>query len=194
MRSSSFWPVGALLAAVLLLISPMSVARAETSPELTEQLRIGYSLLQSTLSAESHLKYLGWLRDVEFQSPSPEVGELLKAISEVSVKRAAELPDLRKLSPVATGEPPPSPIGDAIQAAAQSAGTREMLFPDGQFAMRFVFLQAQATRMATVIAQQTAKLDPNPRRSAWLKEVAKEFADLRERLVHSVEGCKPHAE
>jgi hypothetical protein len=172
----------------------MSVARAETSPELTEQLRIGYSLLQSTLSAESHLKYLGWLRDVEFQSPSPEVGELLKAISEVSVKRAAELPDLRKLSPVATGEPPRSPIGDAIQAAAQSAGTREMLFPDGQFAMRFVFLQAQATRMATVIAQQTAKLDPNPRRSAWLKEVAKEFADLRERLVHSVEGCKPHAE
>ena len=191
MKTSSFRPVGGLLAAVVLL-SPMSTTRAETNPELTEQLRIGYSLLQSTLSAESHLKYLGWLREVEFQSPSPEVEKLLKAISEVSVKRAAELPDLRRLSPVATGKPPPSPIGDAIQAAAQSAGTREMLFPDGQFAMRFVFLQAQATRMATVIAQQTAKLDPNPRRSAWLTEVAKEFEDLRERLVHSVEGCKPH--
>ena len=192
MRTSSFWPVGALLAAVPLLISPMSVARAETNPELTEQLRIGYSLLESTLSAESHLKYLGWLRDVEFQRPLPEVEKLLKAISELSVKRAAELPGLRKLSPVATGTPPPSPIGDAIQAAAEKAGTREMLFPDGQFAMRFVFLQAQATRMATVIAQQTAKLDPNAERSAWLTKVAKEFEDLRKRLVHSVEGCKPH--
>ena len=191
MKTPSSLLTTGLLSAVILL-SSISAARADPDREPTEQLRIGYSLLESTLSAESHVKYLGWLRDVEFQRPLPEVEKLLKAISELSAKRAAELPELRKLSPVATGKPPPSPIGDAIQAAAEKAGTREMLFPDGQFAMRFVFLQAQATRMATVIAQQTAKLDPNAERSAWLTKVAKEFEDLRERLVHSVEGCKPH--
>ena len=67
----------------------------------------------------------------------------------------------------------------------------EMDFPDGAFNIRFLFLQAQATRMIAVIAVETADLDPNEKRSKWLRKLAKEFEGLRDDLVKSVENCSP---
>ena len=81
-------------------------------------------------------------------------------------------------------------IGNAIQAAAKWEGTKEMLFPEGQFDMRFILLQAQATRMISVIAEQAAKIDPNPEREKWLEAVSKEYADYRENLLQTVERCE----
>ena len=66
-----------------------------------------------------------------------------------------------------------------------------MLFPDGQFGMRFMFLQAQATRMISVIAAQAAEIDPNAKRKKWAQAVSEEYARYREDLVKAVEKCVP---
>jgi hypothetical protein len=66
-----------------------------------------------------------------------------------------------------------------------------MLFPEGQFGMRFVFLQAQATRMISVIAKEAAQVDPNAKRKKWAQAVAEEYAGYREDLVKAVEKCAP---
>ena len=166
-------------------------ASAETPTETSSDLLIGYSLLDTTLSGEGMLKWLLFARKATFQSPAKATQDLLTRISEASAARSEELKKLRKLVPEATGTPPPSPIGDAIQDAATEAGTHEMLFPDGAFDIRFLFLQAQATRMTSVIAAQTAKIDPNPKRQAWLKEVSQQFDQFRDELVDSLSGCIP---
>ena len=71
------------------------------------------------------------------------------------------------------------------------AGEHEMLFPDGAFDIRFLFLQAQATRMVSVMAAQVAKVDPNPERKAWLNEVSSQYEKFRNELVDSLSGCIP---
>lgn len=185
---AAFLLAGAALTAVF-VAAP--VAYAESATQKRDDLLIGYDLLAQSLSDEAQLKYLLWLRELTLQGPAKEVERLMTTIYEASDKRSGELEKLRTLAPAATAKPPPSPIGDAIQSAAQWAGTKEMLFPDGEFGMRFVFLQAQATRMISVIAEQTAKIDPNAERQRWLEAVGKEYEDYREQLVKAVEKCAP---
>jgi hypothetical protein len=62
-----------------------------------------------------------------------------------------------------------------------------MLHPDGTFSVRFLFLQAQATRMISVIADKTAKLEPNAERRKWLKALAKEYEGCHDVVVTVVE-------
>lgn len=181
--------LGALL--VCLLSPQIATAQAPTSAsaERDANLLVGYSLLDSTLSGEGMLKWLLLARKVTFQSPAKATQDLLTRISEASAARSKQLEKLRKLDPPATGTPPPSPIGDAIQTAATEAGTHEMLFPDGAFDIRFLFLQAQATRMISVVAEQAAKVDPNDQRSGWLREVSNEFENYRDELVDIAKLC-----
>lgn len=179
------------LLALALAIAVAAPMQAETAVEKRDDLLIGYDLLAQSLGSEAQLKYLLWLRELTLQGPGKEVERLMTEISKNSSKRADELEKLRKLSPEATAKPPPSPIGNAIQATAQWDGTKEMLFPDGEFGMRFMFLQAQATRMISVIAEETANVDPNKERQKWLQAVAKEYEDYREQLVKAVDKCEP---
>ena len=102
-----------------LLLSSVEAVDAASKPTKHEDLLTGYGLLSESLTAEAHLKWLLWLRELTLQGPAEEVERLMTTIYEASSKRADELEKLRKLSPDVTGEPPPSPIGDAIQAAAQ---------------------------------------------------------------------------
>ncbi|MDG1957257.1 MAG: hypothetical protein P8K76_17210 [Candidatus Binatia bacterium] len=183
--------VGALL--LCLLGAPTSIAETsgEAKPETSNDLLIGYSLLDTTLSGESMLKWLLMVRQATFQSPAKATEDLLTRISKASAIRSKELKRLRELAPQATRKPPPSPIGDAIQDAASEAGEHEMLFPDGAFDIRFLFLQAQATRMISVMAAQVEKIDPNTERQAWLKEVSREYKKFRDELVDSLSECTP---
>ena len=48
-------------------------------------------------------------------------------LGKASKQRSEELEKLRKLEPDVSGKPPPSPIGDAIQAAAKEAGKDNIL-------------------------------------------------------------------
>jgi hypothetical protein len=188
-RRAGGWFVG-VAAGVSLLLSSADPVAADSTEGTYDDLRIGYALLEESLTAEADLKWLLWLRELTLQGPAKEVERLMTTIREASGKRANELANLRKLPPDVTGEGPASLIGNAIQAAAKWEGTKEMLFPDGQFGMRFIFLQAQATRMISVIAEQAAKIDPNPEREKWLEAVSKEYADYREELVKTVERCE----
>lgn len=186
------WGRGIAIVVLGVALASTVPARAdENAAESREDLLTGYALLSQSLGSEENLKYLLWLRELTLQGPTKEVERLMTMIYETSSQRSEELEKLRKLSPPATAAPPPSPIGDAIQAAAQWDGTKEMLFPDGEFGMRFVFLQAQATRMISVIAEQTAKIDPNAERKKWLQDVGREFSGFREKLVKAVERCEP---
>jgi hypothetical protein len=183
--------MGALFLCLLSAETTIAQSKAEAPAETSNDLLVGYALLDTTLSGESMLKWLLLLRESTFQSPAKATQEILTRISKASAIRSKELQRLRKLTPRATRKPPPSPIGDAIQDAASDAGEHEMLFPDGAFDIRFLFLQAQATRMISVMAAQVAKVDPNPERQAWLKKVSSQYDNFRNELVSSLSGCIP---
>ena len=173
-------------------MAPVSGRAAEKLDRRTaDELRLAYSLLADSLGSEADMKWLLWLRELTLQGPAKKVERLMTLLSEASRKREKELETLRKLAPDVSGAPPPSPMGNAINSAAQREGTKEMLFPEGQFGMRFVFLQAQATRMISVIAAEAARADPNAKRKKWALAVAEEYAGYREDLVKAVEKCAP---
>ena len=111
-----------------------------------KSLEIAFSLLANSLDAESELKWLVIFKKMTFHGPAKKVEAVMNKIQKASETRYEELQALRKLEPSVTGSPPPSPMGDAIEAAAQEAGTEELLFASGVFNIRFLFLQAQATR------------------------------------------------
>ncbi len=186
LRHRLLTPVGLLLAAMLL--AGVAPARAETRDQ--ENRLVGYRLLADSLSGESSLKWLLRVRQITLHGPAKEVRALMERISEVSKQRARELGELRKLAPDVTGKPPPSPMGDAIQSSLKGLGLYEMVFSDRTFNMRFMLLQAQATRMISVIAEQTAKIESNKKRKRWLREVSKQYEALHEDIVASVEGCR----
>ena len=171
------------------VLGEAGVARAETRTQ--ENLEVGYSLLESSLGDESQLKWLLLMRKLTLHKPPAEIASIMEKISQTSKSRAAEISKLRELEPDVTVEPSSSPVGDAIQASAKAMGMHEMVFPDGAFNIRFLFLQAQATRMIAVIAAETAKLDPNEERSKWLRKLSKEYEGLRDELVGSVKNCSP---
>ena len=180
----------AAISAVVLVtvLAGGSPARAAQSQQ--DERLVGYNLLAESLSGEASLNWLYLMREVTLKGPQKEVGRLMKRISKISKQRAEELEGLRKLAPDVTASPPPSPLGDAIQNAAKGLGTKEMIFSDKSFDMRFLLLQAQATRMIAVIAEETAKIDPNERRKAWLDELSKEYEALREEIVVAVKACR----
>jgi hypothetical protein len=191
-RSRVLGAVGLGILVGMVVLAPASGGAAEKEDRrIAEELRVAYSLLAGSLGSEADMKWLLWLRELTLQGPAKEVERLMTALSEASRKREEELEQLRKLAPDVSGEPPPSPIGNAIQSAAEWEGTKEMLFPEGQFGTRFMFLQAQATRMISVIAAQAADIDPNAKRKQWAQSVSKEYAGYREDLVKAVEKCAP---
>jgi hypothetical protein len=149
-----------------------------------EDLLMGYGILADTLSDESHLRALKLLKKVTFRGPVEEVGKAMDVLAKASKQRKNELEDLRKLAPDVTGEPAThSPIGDAITAVAKDVGTHEMLDRDGAFNLRFMLLQAQATRMVSAIATAIAEHEPNAERKKWLGAVASEYEGYRNQIV-----------
>ncbi len=198
-RTSTRWLVVASLAACLALTGCGTASKwkgnDDRSPAAKSarvgQLEVGWDLLQSTLSGEAKLEWLLLFKKFTLKDPGKRIEQMLRKIQEASAKRVAELAELRRLSPDVSAAPPPSAIGDAIQQAATEKGTKELVFSDGSFNIRFVFLQAQATRMISVIAKQTALMDPNPRRQKWLGEVSKQYEGFRNEFVEAFESCKP---
>jgi hypothetical protein len=162
-------------------------SKSEEPPATHADLLIGHNLLQDSLSGEGGLGMLRVFEELTFGHVGEDVQNLMKALGKVSRQRADELKKLRALEPDVSGKPPPSPIGDAIQAAAEEAGKHDMLHPDGTFSVRFLFLQAQAARMISVIAEQAAKIEPNAERRKWLKALAKEYAGYHDVVVTVVE-------
>ncbi len=155
---------------------------------VSQGLLTAYAILEDTLSQEAKLGALGFLKKITFSRPVPEIDALMKRISKVSEKRIDELEDLRKLAPDASAAPDyMDPIGNAITSNATRSGMDEMLDRHGSFGIRFVFLQAQATRMVSAIALAAAEVEPNERRRKWLKDLSIEYESIRDALVVIVE-------
>jgi len=164
-----------------------------TAPLTADQqndLLTGYNLLENILSGESDLTYLLWFRKLTLRPPANSVEKLLQAIDKASNTRLSQLKRLRKLDPPIMGKSPSSPIGTSIQNTATDMATKGMLLDD-TFNIRFLFLQAQSTRMLAVIAKVTADIEPNEDRKKWFNEVSVEFEDLHNKLVVSLSKCTP---
>ena len=152
-----------------------------------EDLLMGYDLLEDTLADESNLGTLKILKTITFSGPAKEVGEVMDVLAKASERRKEELEHLRKLAPDVTAEPKKrSPIGDAITAVAKEIGTDEMLDWGDGFNLRFLLLQAQATRMISAIATAIAEYEPNVARREWLGAVAAEYEAYRDQIVEAI--------
>ena len=161
---------------------------AKASTEVDQGLLTAYVLLADTLSQESKLGALGFLKKITFRRPVPEIDDIMNRLSDISDERLDELEELRELSPdVSAGPKYMDPIGEAITSNATDAGMDEMLDRDGSFGIRFILLQAQATRMIGAIAMAAADIKPNQRRKKWLTNLAKEYEEIRDELVVIVE-------
>lgn len=155
---------------------------------------IGYGLLSDTLSDESQLGKLEVVKKLMLDAPNEEISKLMEKLSDASEKRGDQLAQLRKQTPVVTGKPAEdSAIGDAINEIAKDFGKSEMLSRKGGFDVRFVLVQAQATRMVAAMAKATARFDPNAERKAWLKKLATEYEGYRGELIRYLDG-KPAAD
>jgi hypothetical protein len=66
-----------------------------------------------------------------------------------------------------------------------------MLSRKGGFDVRFVLVQAQATRMVAAMAKAIVRFDPNPERKAWLKELAAEYEGYRGDLIRYIGEPQP---
>lgn len=147
-----------------------------------------YQLLEDTLREESRLGLLGTLKKITFQRPVPEIEDIMTRLSETSKQRLEELDELRSLSPDVSAEPDPThEIGKSITSNATQAGRAEMIEIGGSFGVRFVFLQAQATRMVYAISTAGAEIEPNRKRAEWLTKLATEYEGYRDELVVIVE-------
>lgn len=189
-KSALFFLVALGLGALLFWGGPVAADSTDAlSAEDRRSLEIAFALLESSLGAEAELKWLVLFKKLTLEGPAEQVEGIMKQIQKASESRVKEFKALRKLAPAVTANPPPSPMGDAIEAAAQEAGTEELIFSSGVFNIRFLFLQAQATRMISVVAEQAAKVDPNDERSQWLHDVSDQFEDYRDDLVEIAKLC-----
>jgi hypothetical protein len=185
---------GLLIGAVLLALvgcvpRPTEEATAASNAQVRQDLLIGYSLLADTLSDESRLGTLDLFKTLTLDAPNDAVTRIMQTLSDASKRRASELSRLRHLAPDVSDKPTnESPIGDAINEVAEEFGKAEMLSRSGGFDVRFVVLQAQATRMVAAMATATARFDPNPERKAWLKSLATEYEGYRGDLIKYLGG------
>ncbi len=175
----------------MILLGGLACGSADRpAPAGHEDLLTGYDLLADVLSDESQLGALVFLKKLTLRAPVEDVEAIAGKLGAASKRRSAELEELRSLVPVVSGAPAVrSPLGEAITRLAKEAGTDELLDRDLGFSLRFVLLQAQATRMVAAMALATAESDPNPnpKRKAWLGELAEEYEGYREELVAVLE-------
>ena len=161
---------------------------ATASTAVDQGLLTAYVLLEDTLSQEAKLSALAFLKKITFRRPVPEIDEVMHRLSDISDERLEELEELRQLAPDVSRDPSfTDPIGEAITSSATDSGMDEMLDLDGSFGIRFILLQAQATRMVSAISLAAAEIETNERRKRWLMDLSKEFESIRDELVVIVE-------
>lgn len=193
----SLWALGLFAGALLWPLASChrrpaptaSDATAGVSEQTREDLLIGYTLLADTLAEESRLGTLDFFKTLMFDAPNDAIGKIMKTLSDTSKQRASELSKLRRLAPDVSQKPTKdSPIGEAITAVAKEFGKSEMLSRSGGFDVRFVLVQAQATRMVAAMATATARFDPNAERKTWLRHLAAEYERYRGDLIQYLGG------
>jgi hypothetical protein len=181
-----------MLLATLFACSPES--GSEDKGKMTEKshqdLLVGYSLLSDVLADESKLRLLEVFKKLTLDAPNDAIGDIMSKLSETSDKRAEELEKLRGLVPDVSRKPKDtSPVGDAINDVAKDLGQSDMMSRKGGFDVRFVLIQAQATRMVAAMATAIARFEPREDRKRWLRRLAHEYEGYRAQLIHYLGGA-----
>jgi hypothetical protein len=164
--------------------APLVSNEAGLSEAKRQELLSGYELLANTLADESKLGKLEIVKKLMLDAPNDRIGKLMDGLSHVSETRADELEELRKLEPQVSDKPArSSPIGEAINDIAKDFGKDDMLSRKGGFDVRFVLVQAQATRMVAAMSAALARFEPHPKRKQWLEKVSRDYEDYRGDLI-----------
>mmetsp|Transcript_16617 Transcript_16617/g.41636 ORF Transcript_16617/g.41636 Transcript_16617/m.41636 type:complete len:320 (+) Transcript_16617:204-1163(+) len=164
-----------------------------------DELLIGYKILHHTLKKESQLKYLHWLRDATFRGPKGSLKSAVTTVYKTSKTRFHELEQLfvDESPTIRLKDAPKSAMGDSIQDDVEQTSTGELvplpfssLSPSSpkhlQWGVRFVLIQAQATRMVVALSTSLMKFETSPERKQWLSQLADEFEGIRETLVENI--------
>lgn len=188
-----------LVAALALLVGCTQAKAKQATPPFDEQKRQDlltvYNVLQGTLSDEANLGKLALFKKLTLDAPNDSVAKLMEKLADSADARGDELSALREKAPTVTGKPAHvSAVGSAVQSIAKDFGKTEMMSREGGFDIRFVLVQAQATRMVSATAMALAENDPSPARKAWLRKLSKEYEGYRGELVAYAGGVpvKPH--
>eukprot|EP00531_Pseudo-nitzschia_arenysensis_P019206 CAMPEP_0116135656 /NCGR_PEP_ID=MMETSP0329-20121206/11306_1 /TAXON_ID=697910 /ORGANISM="Pseudo-nitzschia arenysensis, Strain B593" /LENGTH=324 /DNA_ID=CAMNT_0003630469 /DNA_START=98 /DNA_END=1072 /DNA_ORIENTATION=- len=183
------------------LVPPECPVVEVSSPTIAQvehnELLVGYKILHHTLKKESQLKYLHWLRDATFRGPKGSLKSALTTVYKTSTTRFKELEDLfvDESPTIRLEDTPKSAMGDSIQDDVEKTSTGELVplpfsssssVPHLQWGVRFVLIQAQATRMVVALSTSLMKFETNPERKQWLTELADEFEGIRETLVECI--------
>ena len=163
------------------------------------ELLVGYKILHHTLKKESQLKYLHWLRDATFRGPKGSLKSTLTTVYQTSQMRFRELEHLfiDESPTIRLKDAPKSAMGDSIQDEVEKTSAKELVplpfsssqipsLPHLQWGVRFVLIQAQATRMVVGLATSLLKFETNPERKHWLKKLADEYEGMRETIVECI--------
>ena len=149
----------------------------------------GYDLLGTILSGQGHSWMLPYLRILTFSSrPVDEVKHMARKISISGTERRRQLRDLRQLSPdvsakfVAPKGRQDNPFGKAIGNVMAYSIVGDLIDRSTDFDLNWVLLQISTTRMIAATAKAMMSFEVNTERRAWLKEVAKEYSDMRNEL------------
>jgi hypothetical protein len=182
-------PHRALAVVGLLLAGACTEAKAkQAAPPFDESKRQDlltvYNVLQTTLADEANLGKLALFKKLTLDAPNDSVTKLMEKLADSADAHAEELEALREKAPALTGKPGHvSAVGSAVQNIAKDFGKTEMMSREGGFDIRFVLVQAQATRMVSATAMALAENDPNQARKVWLRKLSKEFEGYRAELV-----------
>ena len=138
------------------------------------------------------------LRQATFRGPSGVLKDIMTNIYNTSKERKNQLENLwaEPYYPIiGISHAPKSMIGDAIQSDVERSATFEMLSPflsikaSSSWDVRFILLQAQATRMISAVATSIRKFERNGERRKWLEELAMEYENMREDLIRKSLFC-----
>ena len=149
----------------------------------------GYDLLGTILGGQGHGWMLPYLRILTFSSrPVDEVKHMARKISISGTERRRQLRDLRRLSPdvsakfVAPKGRQDNPFGKAIGNVMAYSIVGDLIDRSTDFDLNWVLLQISTTRMIAATAKAMMSFEVNVERRAWLKEVAKEYSDMKNEL------------
>ena len=167
-----------------------------------------YKILHHTLKKESQLKYLHLLRQVLIYRGRPlgAIDGIMAVIYDTSRVRAKELEilfDEPYVPRITLRDAPQSAIGDSIQNDVEKSSLHELvlspfLFPfvskttssssssdlkSENWIVRFIFIQAQATRMVVALSASLIKFETNQVRKNWLTKLSAEYETIRETLI-----------
>jgi hypothetical protein len=163
---------------------PSRACASERPAPHLQDLVMGYSLLQHTLDDEAKLDQLALLKKLMLSSPNDRITSLMRQIADDAEVSTDELAELRLRSPDVTGNPATkSAVGEDVQAIAKHMAEDEVISRASGFDIRFVMMQAQATRMVSATAQALAKHDQNLARQKWLGKLSKKYEGFRAELI-----------